>query len=148
MKVDIFATNLWLQLEITSKTRSNYIGAYKRNLAPLIGGKQIKDVTKQDLIDALSLLPSQTRYQTLMVARVIFREAVERQLIDESPAASIKTPKLSVKPGKFLTWEELREIDFGFHTKRIHFLALHGLRYGEAAALTESDIVDGRVQIN
>ena len=145
--VNVFATNLWSQLEITNKTRSNYIGAYKRNLSPLIGGKQIKEVTKQDLIDALSLLPSQTRYQTFMVARVIFREAVERQLIAVSPAASIRTPKLSVEPGKFLTWEELRNIDFGFHTKRIHFLALHGLRYGEAAALTSSDIVAGKVVI-
>lgn len=108
---------------------------------------EIRDVTKLILINALAILPSQTRYQTFMVARVIFREAVERELIEISPAESIKTPKVNVQPLKFLTWEELRVIDFGFHTKRIHFLALHGLRYGEAAALTEDDIVDGRVLI-
>ena len=82
-----------------------------------------------------------------MVARVIFREALERELIDENPASRIKTPRVEVKPQKFLTWEELRNIDFGFHTDRIRFLALHGLRYGEAAALTKADIVDGRVYI-
>jgi integrase len=138
---------LWPQLEITSKTLSNYQGAYVRNLALAIVDLQVEDVTKNMLIDSLSLLPPQTRYQTFMVCRVIFREALERELISVSPAASIKTPKVTVQPQKFLTWEDLRILDFGFQTKRIRFLALHGLRYGEAAALTQADIVDGRVLI-
>jgi len=46
-----------------------------------------------------------------------------------------------------LTWEELAKINFGFQNKRIQFLALHGLRYGEAAALTSADIYDGFVHI-
>ena len=147
MKVNTFVTSLWPQLEVTPKTISNYEGAYRRNLLPIIGNLEISEVTKNMLINAFAILPSQTRYQTFMVARVIFREAVERELIEVSPAESIKTPKVNVQPLKFLTWEELRIIDFGFHTKRIHFLALHGLRYGEAAALTQEDIVDGRVLI-
>jgi integrase len=147
LNVSTFATSLWPQLEITNKTRKNYIGVYARNLDPFIGKIPINIVKKQTIIEALALLPSQTRYQAYMVARVIFREAVERELIEYSPASNIKTPKVSVNPQKFLTWEELREIDFGFHTKRIHFLALHGLRYGEAAALTKSDIADGRLSI-
>lgn len=147
MNVSTFATALWPQLEITNKTRQNYIGAYLRNLDPVIGKTRIQDVNKQSLIEALSVLPSQTRYQAYMVARVIFREAVHRELVDFSPAALIKTPKLHVNPQQFLTWEELKQIDFGFQTKRIHFLALHGLRYGEAAALSEADIYDGRVSI-
>jgi integrase len=96
----------------------------------------------------MAVLPAQTRYQTLMVARVIFREAVERELIEASPAASIKPPRIEVKPGKFLTWEELSVIDFGKQTSRIQFLALHGLRYGEAVALRNEDIYDGLVHVN
>lgn len=147
MNVNTFAASLWPQLDITAKTVKNYSGAFTRNLLPIIGSTPLHLVEKKTLIDALAFLPPQTRYQTLMVARVIFREAVERELIETSPADSIKTPKILVKPLKFLTWEELRIIDFGYHTKRIHFLALHGLRYGEAVALTETDIVDGRVLI-
>lgn len=147
MKVEVFTSALWPQLEVTKKTLSNYKGAYDRNLSKVIGFKEVSEVTKTDLISALAVLPPQTRYQTFMVARVIFREAVVRELIEVSPAQSIKTPKVQVKPLKFLTWEELKEIDFGFHTKRIQFLALHGLRYGEAVALTEEDIYDGRVHI-
>lgn len=148
MKVEKFAEKLWPQLEITGKTTKNYKGAYGRYLAPSIGSMKLNKVKKEDLIDILAPLPSQTRYQTLMVARVIFREALERELIAKSPAEEIRTPKLNVNPQKFLTWEELRELDFGFHTKRIRFLALHGLRYGEAAALTAEDIYENRVIIN
>ena len=148
MKVDVFVATLWPQLEITPKTLSNYTGAYRRNLQPVIGELDIKVVTKNILIEVLAVLPPQTRYQAFMVAKVIFREAEIRELIEASPVIGMRTPKVTVKAQKFLTWEELREIDFGFHTKRIHFLALHGLRYGEAAALTVDDVRDGRVFIN
>ena len=139
--------HLWPQLEVTAKTRKNYMGAYRRYLSSPIGNLNINEVTKSMIIDALAVLPQQTRYQTFMVAKVIFRNAVDRELIEASPVDSLRSPKVTVKPLKFLTWEELRELDFGYHTKRIQFLALHGLRYGEAAALTEADIVDGRVLI-
>lgn len=148
MQLSIFVDSLWDQLNITSKTKKNYVGAYTRYLQPNLGKMQLSEITKVQLIDAMSSLSQQSKYQTLMVARVIFREAVEREIIDDSPAARIKTPRVEVKPQKFLTWEELKEIDFGFHSNRIRFLALHGLRYGEAAALTEADIFDGRVHIN
>ena len=147
MKVNVFVEHLWPQLEITPKTRQNYMGAYRRYLSSFIGDLDLRDVSRTMIIDALAILPQQTRYQTFMVARVIFRNAVDRELIDVSPVDSLRTPKVTVPPLKFLTWEELRTINFGFQTKRIHFLALHGLRYGEAAALTEEDIVDGRVII-
>ena len=73
---------------------------------------------------------------------------MERDLISENPAASIKPPRIEVKPGKFLTWEDLSVIDFGKQTSRIQFLALHGCRYGEAVALLDSDIYDGLVHIS
>ena len=82
-----------------------------------------------------------------MTARVIFREAVDRELMTDNPAARIRPPKVNPQPAKFLTWEELSEIDFGKQTKRIQFLALHGLRYGEAAALRPEDCYDGMVHI-
>ena len=146
--MNIFVDSLWDQLNITLKTKKNYQGAYCRNLQPLFGNMDLAQISKADLVNSLSKLTQQSKYQTLMVARVIFREAVERELIEDNPAARIKAPRVEVQPQKFFTWEELRELDFGFHTERIKFLALHGLRYGEAAALTEGDIFDGRVHIN
>lgn len=147
MVLDSFAVSLWPHLQVTHKTRKNYEGAYRRYLSAPLGQKSIGDISKFDLITAIQALPVQTRYQTLMVARVLFREAINRELLEDSPAARIKAPKIAVVPSKFLMWESLRELDFGSETRRIRFLALHGLRYGEAAALLPEDIYDGRVHI-
>jgi len=147
MSFDELFTNVFPALDIRSTTKKNYKGAYERYLSPSIGHKEIDSVTKNDLITVLSALPPQTRYATLMVARVIYREALERELVTVNVAANIKTPKVEVKPYKFLTWEELKNIDFGKQTKRIQFLALHGLRWSEAAALRPEDIYDGEVHI-
>lgn len=148
MQLNIFVDSLWDQLNVTKKTKKNYQGAYRRYVEPFVGDASIELITKVQLINVLSTLPPQSKYQTLMVLRVIFREAAEREIITDNPAERIKTPRVEVKPQKFLKWEDLLQIDFGFHNERIKFLALHGLRYGEAAALTKEDIFDGRVHIN
>ena len=148
MEINRFVDVLFPQLLITAKTLKNYTGAYNCHLILELGGMELGDITKNQLVNLLAVLPAQTRYQTLMVARVIFREAMERDLISENPAASIKPPRIEVKPGKFLTWEDLSVIDFGKQTSRIQFLALHGCRYGEAVALRDSDIYDGLVHIS
>lgn len=135
-------------LIISNKTRKNYQSAFDVNIKNKIGRKRLKSIKKADLMDLLATLAPQTKYQTLMVLRVIFREAEARDYVKKNVAREIRAPKIQVKQRKFLTWEELKEIDFGVQTKRIHFLALHGLRYGEAAVLTKKDIKDGYVHIN
>jgi len=147
MKTTIFVDEVFPYLPITKKTLTNYSSAYRLNLQAYIGDKQLNDVTKRDLVNALATLPSQTRYQTYMVARVIFREAILRSLIEISPLQGVPTPKTLARPQQFLTWEELTAIDFGRHDTHIRFLALHGLRWGEASALNESDLHDGFIYI-
>ena len=147
MNLSTFADAIWPQLDITAKTRSDYIYNFRRNFQFNIGAIEIGAITRREIIEVISILPPQTAYKSLMVAKTLFREAKSRELIESNPALEIKSPKVNVKPQKFLTWEEIQEIDFGAQTKRIHFLALHGLRFGEAAALTFNDIKDGRVFI-
>ena len=134
-------------LAISVKTSKNYASAFEVNIKKNLGHRKLNSIKKGELVDLLAPLPAQTKYQTLMVLRVIFREAEARELVKKNVAKEIKSPKIQVKPRKFLTWEELSTINFGYQTKRIHFLALHGLRYGEAAALTKRDIRDGYVHI-
>ena len=147
MVLSQFISEIMPCLDITAKTRANYESAYRVNLAPVLSKKHLDQIDKNDIMSAIATLPPQTKYQTLMVARTIFREAIERELVVANPAATIKPPRITVKPMKFLTWEELSALNFGKQHKRILFLALHGLRYGEAAALTESDIYDDLVHI-
>ncbi len=147
MILNEFVEIVWLRLEITSKTLYNYKGGYRRYVEPIIGKAEISKITPTLVRECLIKLPNQTRYQTHMMLRSIFREAISEELITKNPMDGLKAPRVHPKQGKFLTWEELKEIDFGSHTNRIRFLALHGLRYGEAAALTEADIYDGFVHI-
>jgi integrase len=112
-----------------------------------LGKIPLIDVSTTDLLKALAPLTPQTYFQTLMAVRVIYREAINIGLAETSPAQSIKPKKVRVAPNKFLTWEQVKSNDFGKYDSQIKFLALHGLRWGEAIVLTQDDIRDNRVYI-
>jgi integrase len=84
----------------------------------------------------------------LALIKTLYREAIAAELITMSPAENIGRPKIQVKQRKFLTVQELEQYDFGKFQNQIMFLAAHGLRWGEAVALTHNDIYDGRVHIS
>lgn len=147
MLLDDFVTKLWPQLPLTYKTIDNYKGAYRRYIQPVFGFRNLSEISKTEFIEVLAVLSSPTRFQTLMMLRTVYREALDREIVLENPLIGIRPPRLNPQPAKFLTWKELNEIDFGRQNSRIRFLALHGLRFGEAAALLETDIRDGQVHI-
>lgn len=143
-----FAESVFPLLKITRKTLINYRCSYNLHISPFIGQENISKITKRQIVDLLTPLSQQTQYQALMVLRTLYREAYNRDLIQENTTSQIKFPRIRVEPQKFLTWDQIRNIDFGSQNKRIQFLAAHGLRYGEAAALTKADISNGFVHIN
>lgn len=108
----------------------------------------MSEISRREFVDVLAPLTAPNYFQTLMATRVIYREALNRELVVVSPVASIKAPKPRPKPQKFLTWEEVSSIDFGKFDSHIKFLALHGLRWGEAVALKTEDIYDDKVHLN
>lgn len=148
MKLDDFATYLWTVLPLTKKTIENYRGAYRRNISSRLGSRDLDSITKGEFVELLAPLAPQNQFQTLMVLRVLYREAMARDLIEKSPVATIKAPKIRVKHRKFLTWEQVRDTEFGKYDSHIKFLALHGLRWGEAIALTQDDIRENAVYVN
>ena len=83
-----------------------------------------------------------------MLVKTIYREAKLYGVCGVNPADGLKTPKIQISDKKFLTWDELKVKDFGRYTPQIQFLALHGLRWGEAVVLTPDDIRDGRIYVN
>jgi len=148
MKLDDFAISTLPRLDITAKTLYNYKGSYRRYLKPVLGEMDIREIGSSSIRSVLVELSPQSRYQAHMVLRTLFREALTEGLTNSNPMDVIKAPRVDPQPMKFLTWEQLKLIDFGSHTNRIRFLALHGLRYGEAAALRAEDIYDGLVHIS
>ena len=148
MILDEFATYCWTILPITKMTAQNYRGAYNRNISKHLGQREMESIKKREFLDVLAPLAAPNYFQTLMATRVIYREALVREIVTESPVATIAAPKSRPKPQKFLTWEEASTINFGKHDEHIKFLALHGLRWGEAVVLTSEDIYDDKVHIN
>ena len=147
MVLDQFANHCWSFLPVTKKTIQNYRGAYSRNISQHFGSREMSSISKREFLEVLAPLNPPNYFQTLMMLRVLYREALSRELVAESPVASIRAPRIHVQPQKFLTWEEVRDTNFGKYDSQVKFLALHGLRWGEAVALKNSDISEDKVSI-
>ena len=120
----------------------------RQHIFPVIAHLDVSAIRRVEIQSVIQGLPPQTAAMSLAVVKSIFREAIAQQLIESSPAHGISTPKIMVQPRKFLTWDQVASSSFGGYTPHIRFLALHGLRWSEAVALSIDDIRDDRVWIN
>jgi integrase len=111
-------------------------------------GKLVSEISRSDVQSILSPLNPQIRAKVLAILKTIFREAIAMGVLSESPTLGIQNPTPIVEMRRFLTWEELKVKDFGKYTPQVRFLALHGLRWGEAVALTEAYVRNGRIYVN
>lgn len=148
MYFENFAMQTMGNLPIRRKTRSTYLSMLRLHVFPTLAHREITQIKRIDIQSAIQGLPSQTAAMSLAVMKTIFREALAQEIIDVSPAHGVSGPKIMVKPRNFMTWEDVSRSDFGKYTEQIRFLALHGLRWSEAVALTCDDIRDNRVWVN
>ena len=135
-------------IPIRSKTRESYESAFRCHIEGVFTGKHVAEITKMEIQTLLAPLKPQVRAKVLAILKTIFREAVLLELMPVPPTLGIQNPAPIVQTRKFLTWDELNGKDFGRYTHQIRFLALHGLRWGEAVVLTTDDIRDGRIYVN
>lgn len=150
MNLNTFAQLTFDSLPLARKTLENYRGAYRRYLQSPLGHLPLHEISRRDLLTALSPLPSPSAQQTLMMFRTLTREGISQGLLDRSVCEGIRIQPAASNSRAFLTWEQITAIEFGprgRYTDHVRFLALHGLRWGEAAALLETDIRDGAVHI-
>ena len=148
MLFESFALQTINHLPIRQKTFATYHSMLKLHIFPSLAHRDIRTINRLDIQSAIQGLPPQTSAMSLAVIKTVFREALAQEIIDASPAHGVSGPKIMVKPRDFLTWEEVSNGSFGKYTTHIRFLALHGLRWSEAVALTIDDIRDDRVWIN
>ena len=148
MLVDEWIETVWTVLNVRTKTLKDYKHLYKSHLKPVIGLLEIDSVSSKDLQVKLLSLPPQTARHTLMLAKTIWREAENYGVVTHNPLTKLRTAPIQITPKKFLTWEEVDVLDWGRYNNQIRFLALHGLRWSEAAALTSGDIKDGSVLVS
>ena len=148
MLVDEWVETVWTVLNVREKTLKDYKHLYKSHLKPVIGLLEIDSVSSKDLQVKLLSLPPQTARHTLMLAKTIWREAENYGVSTHNPLTKLRTAPIQITPKKFLTWEEVDLLDWGRYNNQIRFLALHGLRWSEAAALTFGDVKDGSVLVS
>jgi integrase len=143
-----FARSVISTLPIRQKTRSTYLSAFTRHIEPALRLKTVQEVSRADVQRVIAPLSPQLAATTLAVLKTLYREGIAGEIISTSPAHGVSGPRIFVSPRKFLTWEELAALEFGKYTAQIHFLALHGLRWGEAVVLTGDDVRDGRIYVS
>jgi integrase len=135
-------------IPIRPKTRATYLSVLRLHIFPKLAHREVSSIKRSDIQSIITGLPPQTSAMALAVMKTIFREAIAQQITKTSPAHGVSGPKVIVKTRRFLTWEEVSEKSFGKYDPQIRFLALHGLRWSEAIALTYGDFRDNRVWIN
>jgi integrase len=143
-----FAMQTIGNLPIRHKTYATYHSMLRLHVFPTLAHRDISTIKRLDIQSTIHGLPPQTSAMSLAVIKTIFREALAQGIIDTSPAHGVSGPKIMVKPRDFLSWEEVAKSSFGKYGPQVRFLALHGLRWSEAVALTSDDIRDDRVWIN
>jgi integrase len=148
MHFNEFAIEILSLINLREKTRNKYKSIFNCHIKQTLENVGIGEVNRNHLQTILQNLPPHTRSATLAVIKTIFREAMMHGLVDHSPATDYRIPTPIVGRKKFLTWDELKVADLGRYKTQIHFLALHGLRWGEAVVLNQSDIRGNRVHIN
>jgi integrase len=139
---------LWTVLNVRPKTLQNYKHQYGKYLAPVMGSVELDEVEPVAIQRCLLSLPPQTSRHCLMLVKTIYREATLYGHTKSNPSLGLKTPSIQLSEKKFLTWEEVDSRSWGRYDEQIRFLALHGLRWSEAAVITEHDIRDGFVFIS
>ena len=148
MIVSEWANTVWTVLNVRPKTLYDYKRLYIKHLDPIIGQSDLESVDLVALQRKLIELPAQTSRHTLMVLRVLWREGLKYGETKTNTVATLKAPTIQFREKKFLTWEEVNSLDWGRYNNQIRFLALHGLRWSEAAAICEEDIHDGYVWVS
>jgi len=148
MLVNEWVETLWTVLNVRPKTLQNYKHQYRRYLKDVMGSYELDLVKPVELQQCLLALPPQTSRHCLMLIKTIYREANLYGHTKANPSIGLKTPQIQLSEKKFLTWDEVNSRSWGRYEEQIRFLALHGLRWSEAVAITESDIRDGFVYVS
>ena len=122
MKLDQLSEQVFSSLPIRKKTLATYRSMYRCHIQGKLGALEINEINRSDIKSLIFGLPPQTAAMTLAVIKVLFREALELEYTEKSPAHGIRGPKVMVRPRNFLTWDELEKTNLLCIFTKINFL--------------------------
>jgi integrase len=134
------------KLDISGKTLATYNSQLKLYLIPHFGDRKLTFIATSDVKRWVTTLSEMgvgatTIRQSYRLLHQILQSALEDELLGRNPAIGIKLPKITVKPKRGLTAQELYKLadECAPHRTLVIFLGTCGLRVNEALALRVED---------
>jgi integrase len=131
----------------SKRTLKNYRVLWFKHLAPHLGHLPIETIKLRDVQAAIDKVPPTLARNCRDFISRIYSEAVREEVMVKNPAQgrSIRLPKVqkSKRPWRPLYTADkqgIMEIDLGKYQEQLRFMALHGLRPGEAAVLSQENL--------
>lgn len=139
---------------IKGNTLKWYATYYKGHISPHLGKKKIQKIERRQVLEfqknlSEGKLSIRTCNNILKILKVILHDAVTDEIITKNPAEGIKAlkevhAKAAETYHRALTEQEqkdfMQEMKNDYYYEFVAFLLCTGMRFGEAAALTWSDI--------
>ena len=155
---------MWIE-EKRANDRSSSVRVIKNpytcHLIPALGDRNIGDITRQDILDYQARLAQSKSVDTvnrvIKTLKQIFRTALKNELIDKDPCEFVdylKQPKSDARDNKHRALDGFEYSVFIDAASEEHlrdfsrFCKSTGVRQGEAAALTASDIDENFIYIS
>ncbi|MFC0680529.1 tyrosine-type recombinase/integrase [Lysobacter korlensis] len=134
---------------VSGGTARGYFSAYRRRIAPLLGGRDVEDLTTLDVELAFSMWSGSrsTKIDALSMLSHICDVAVQARLIPTNPCRGVKLPKdqAADPSGRALNLEEVQRLigflpEDGPYRRFVLAMLLTGCRLGEVAGMRVSDV--------
>ena len=138
-----------IQPHVKASTFNNYAAIADKWIDPLLGGKKLCNIGREDIQSFINRLSEQdlsagTVRNIYHVFYAAMKKAVEYEYIYVNPCEGIRLPKMKKKEARLLTLQEQKMLEQAVLDDRNGFailLAIYtGLRVGEICALTWSDV--------
>ena len=89
MLFETFAMQTIDNLSLRHKTRATYLSMLRLHILPTLAHRDLAEIKRLDIQQAIHGLPPQTAALTLAVIKTVFREGLAHQIIDASAAHGV-----------------------------------------------------------
>ena len=111
MKFALAAEQILEALPIRPKTSQTYNSVYRRYIYPALHEYELAEIKRDHIQNLIKTLPPQTGATTLAVLKTIFRESIDNGYCENSPAATVRRPRIQVVPRHFIPLNKLLDLE-------------------------------------
>lgn len=143
--------DIWLRgLSLKPKTRAGYESILRSRVLPVFGDHQLRQMTPSEIRAWLSDMAEEVGPARVRQARQLLYQMLETAVVDEligrNPVARVPAPPVRPRRQLFLSAQEVTLLADASEERQegagtlVRFLSYTGLRWGEAIALSRSNV--------